>query len=117
MPFDSVKHYEDYIARLKQIPRAFQQTEELLKAGMNDHLVIVKFIAEKVPGQCDGVVKANPFLIPTRKFPTSFTEAEKKRLTDEITKTLNERGVSGVQAVLRVYDDDVYSGGADDVVD
>ena len=91
MPFDSVKHYEDYIARLKQIPRAFQQTEELLKAGMNDHLVIVKFIAEKVPGQCDGVIKANPFLIPTRKFPASFSDADKKRLTDEITKALKEQ--------------------------
>ena len=27
MPFDSVKHYEDYIARLHQIPKAFLQVE------------------------------------------------------------------------------------------
>ena len=26
MPLDSVKHYEDYIARLHQVPRALQQT-------------------------------------------------------------------------------------------
>ena len=89
MPFDSVKHYEDYIARLHQIPRVFQQEEEVLQAGIKDHLVVVKFIAEKVPGQCDGVIKANPFMIPTRKFPTSFSEADKKRLTDAITKTLD----------------------------
>jgi len=50
MPFDSVKHYEDYISRLHQIPRAFLETEEVLRAGVNDHLVPVRFIAEKVPG-------------------------------------------------------------------
>ena len=88
MPFDSVKHYEDYIGRLHQIPRALMQTEEVLRAGVKDHLVIVKFVAEKVPGQCDGVVKANPFLIPLKKFPASFSEADKKRLTDAITTTV-----------------------------
>src|SRR5580698_9677149 len=30
MPFDSVKHYEDYISRLHQIPHAFLQTEDVL---------------------------------------------------------------------------------------
>ena len=89
MPFDSVKHYEDYIARLHQIPRAFLQTEDVLRAGLKDKLVPVRFIAEKVPGQCSGVIAANPFLIPTRKFPASFSDADKKRLTDSITTTVN----------------------------
>src|ERR1700729_4336506 len=89
MPFDSVKHYEDYISRLHQIPKAFQQTEDVLRAGVKDHLVIVRFIAEKVPGQCDGVVAANPFILPLKKFPASFSDADKKRLTDAITSTVN----------------------------
>lgn len=89
MPFDTVKHYEDYIARLHQIPKAFQQTEEVLRAGVKDHLVPVKFIAEKIPGQADGVVTANPFILPLKKFPASFSDADKKRLTDEITTTVN----------------------------
>lgn len=89
MPFDTVKHYEDYIARLHQIPRAFLQTEEVLKIGVKDHLVPVRFIAEKVPSQCAGVVAANPFFIPIKKFPASFSEADKKRLTEEITNTVN----------------------------
>ena len=88
MPFDSVKHYEDYISRLHQIPKAFQETEEVLRAGAKDHLGIVKFIAEKVSGQCNGVIAANPFAVPTKKFPASFSEADKKRLTDEINKTV-----------------------------
>jgi uncharacterized protein (DUF885 family) len=89
MPFDSVKHYEDYIARLHQIPKAFLQTEDVLRAGVRDHLVPVRFIAEKVPGQAEGVVTADPFLLPLKKFPASFSDADKKRLTDEITSTVN----------------------------
>src|SRR5665213_389399 len=34
VPFDTLKQYEDYIARLHQIPRVFSQTEEVLRAGM-----------------------------------------------------------------------------------
>jgi uncharacterized protein (DUF885 family) len=89
MPFDSVKHYDDYIARLHQIPRAMMQTEEVLRAGVSDHLMPVRFIAEKIPGQAEGVITANPFLLPLKKFPASFSDADKKRLTDEITATVN----------------------------
>jgi uncharacterized protein (DUF885 family) len=89
MPFDSVKHYEDYIARLHQIPRAFQQTEEVLRAGVKDHLVPVRFIAEKIPGQAEGVIAANPFYLPLKRFPASFSDVDKKRLSDEITATVN----------------------------
>jgi uncharacterized protein (DUF885 family) len=89
VPFDSVKHYEDYIARLHQIPKALLQTEDVMRAGVKDHLTIVKFLAEKIPAQCDGIVKADPFLIPLKKFPATFSEADKKRLTDSITATVN----------------------------
>jgi uncharacterized protein (DUF885 family) len=89
MPFDSVKHYDDYISRLHQIPKAFLQTEDVLRAGVKDHLMPVRFIAEKIPGQADGVIAANPFLLPLKKFPASFSDADKNRLTDEITSTVN----------------------------
>ena len=60
MPFDSVKHYEDYIARLHQIPRVLTQTTEVLRAGMKDNLMPVRFLLEKVPGQCTGIIEADP---------------------------------------------------------
>ena len=51
VPLDSVKHYEDYVARLQQIPRALSQTIEILRAGMKDKLTPVRFLAEKIPAQ------------------------------------------------------------------
>jgi len=89
VPFDSVKHYEDYVARLHQIPRVLSQTTEVLRAGMKDKLMPVRFIAEKLPAQCDGIIESDPFLVPTKKYPTEISSADQKRLTEEITNTIN----------------------------
>ncbi len=89
VPLDSVKHYDDYIARLHLIPKALLQTEDVMRAGVRDHLVIVKFLAAKIPEQCNGIIAADPFLLPLKKFPASFSDADKKRLTDQITATVS----------------------------
>ncbi|HEU0272908.1 MAG TPA: DUF885 domain-containing protein, partial [Candidatus Udaeobacter sp.] len=89
MPFDSVQHYQDYISRLRQIPRVLEQTTEVMRQGEKDKLTPPKTVVEKLPGQCDGIIAANPFLEPTKKFPADFSEQDKKRLTDEITRAVN----------------------------
>jgi uncharacterized protein (DUF885 family) len=89
MPFDSVKHYEDYIARLHQIPRVLTQTTEVLRAGMRDKLMPVRFLLEKLPAQCQGIIDADPFLLPTKKYPADISADDQKRLTQEITDTIN----------------------------
>ena len=89
VPFDSVKHYEDYISRLRQIPRALSQVTEVLRVGMKDHLMPVKFLAEKIPAQCDGIVAGDPFLQPAKKYPASISAEDQKRLTQEITDAVN----------------------------
>ncbi len=89
VPFDSVKHYEDYISRLRQIPRAFAQVVEVLRAGMKDKLMPVRFLAEKIPAQCEGIIKADPFLQPAKKYPASISEDDQKRLTQAITDAVN----------------------------
>src|SRR5205807_10015760 len=90
VPFDSVQHYQDYISRLHQIPRVLEQTAEVMRQGLKDGLMPPKIVLEKLPGQCDGIIAANPFLIPTKKFPKEFSEQDKKRLTDEMTKAVND---------------------------
>jgi uncharacterized protein (DUF885 family) len=89
VPFDSVKHYEDYVARLHQIPRVLIQTTEVLRAGMKDKLMPVRFLLEKLPVQCEGVIEADPFLQPTKKYPSSISAEDQKRLTQQITDAIN----------------------------
>jgi uncharacterized protein (DUF885 family) len=89
VPFDSVKHYEDYIARLHQIPRVLSQTTEVLRAGMKDNLMPVKFLIEKLPVQCQGIIDADPFLTPTKKYPKDVSPEDQKHLTQQITDAIN----------------------------
>lgn len=89
VPLDSVKHYEDYIARLHQVPRVLTQTTEVLRAGMKDKLMPVKFLLEKIPVQCQGIMDANPFLLPAKKYPASISTDDQKRLTQQMTDAIS----------------------------
>jgi uncharacterized protein (DUF885 family) len=88
VPLDSVQHYEDYVARLHQIPRVFTQTEQVLRVGIKDHLMPVRFLLEKVPAQCQGIIAADPFLLPTTKFPASIPPEEQQRLSAAINQAV-----------------------------
>src|SRR6266478_2426554 len=89
VPLDSVKHFEDYIARLHQIPRVLTQTTEVLRTGMKDKLMPVRFLLEKLPVQCQGIIDADPFLLPTKKYPATISPEDQKRLTQQITDAIN----------------------------
>jgi uncharacterized protein (DUF885 family) len=89
VPFNTVKQYEDYISRLHQIPRVLSQTTEVLRAGIKDNLMPVRFLLEKLPVQCQGIIDADPFLLPTKKYPASISPEDQKRLTQQITDAIN----------------------------
>ena len=89
VPFDSVKHYEDYIARLHQIPRVLSQTTEVLRAGMRDELMPVRFLLEKLPVQCRASSMPILFCFPQRNIPRAFPPEDQQRLTQQITDAIN----------------------------
>jgi uncharacterized protein (DUF885 family) len=89
VPLDSVRHYEDYLARLHQIPRVLAQTIQVMRAGKKDGLMPVRFLLEKVPDQCRGVIAADPFLKPIENFPAGIPDADRQRLKRDITATVN----------------------------
>jgi uncharacterized protein (DUF885 family) len=98
VPLDSVKHYEDYIARLHQVPRALNQTIQVLRAGMKDNLMPVRFLLEKIPVQCQGIIDSDPFLIPTKKYPASISAEEQKRLTQQISAAIDADVITAYKA-------------------
>ena len=90
VPLDSVQHYEDYIARLRQIPRVLEQTVEVLRAGMKDGLMPPKISLAPLAGQVEGILAANPFLQPSKKFPETFSAEEKQRLTTAMSEAIEQ---------------------------
>jgi uncharacterized protein (DUF885 family) len=61
----------------------------VLRAGVKDNLMPVRFLLDKLPVQCDGIVEADPFLVPTKKYPASISVEEQQKLTQEITAATN----------------------------
>ncbi len=106
VPFDSVQHYEDYIARLKQVPRVLAETTDVMRQGMKDGLMPPKLIADKLPGQCDGIIAADPFLLPLKKFPGSFNDADKQKLTTEMTDAVNTDVIPAYKKFAQFLRDD-----------
>ena len=98
VPFATVKQYEDYISRLHQIPRALSQTTEVLRAGVKDELKPVRFLLEKIPAQCQGIIDANPFLRPAKKYPASISIEDQKRLTRQITDVIDSDVIPAYKA-------------------
>src|SRR5262249_40669630 len=54
LPFETAKDYDDYIARLRQLPRQFDDTIAVMRLGMADRLMPPKFLLEKVASQAEG---------------------------------------------------------------
>ena len=55
LTFNSVKDYDDYIARLKKVPLAFQQITDDMSIGMDDHREPPAYLMEKVLAQVNAI--------------------------------------------------------------
>ena len=87
LSFESTKDYDDYISRLKQLPRLFDQNIIQMRKGMAEGLMPPKILLEQVVTQADGIAKTapekSPFAHPFEKFPDAVPEADRKRLHEE----------------------------------
>lgn len=75
IPFDSTKHYEDYLNRLHLIPQVLDQIIGILKQGEKDGLMPPRFLLEKTVSQCTSIAQpageASAFGQPVAHFPDS----------------------------------------------
>ena len=95
LSFASVKDYEDYVARLNQLPVVFDQTEDLMRMGMKSGRIPPKILLEQVAKQAKGIAEKkpedNPFAEPVKKFPESIGAADQKRLHDAVIAAITTK--------------------------
>jgi uncharacterized protein (DUF885 family) len=96
-PFETVKDYEDYVARLKQMPRAFDETVAQMRNGMRGGLMPPRILLVQVAEQSEAIAKQkpeeSPFAEPTTRFPKNFSEADRKRLRDAVVAAVRDHVV------------------------
>jgi uncharacterized protein (DUF885 family) len=94
LAFQSVKDYDDYISRLKQIPRVFEENVVQMRKGMAEGLMPPRILLEKVVEQANGLAnntpEASPFAEPFAKFPDSIPAADQKRLHEQGLAAIRE---------------------------
>jgi uncharacterized protein (DUF885 family) len=93
LQFDTVKDYDDYIARLKKIPNAFSQIMTNMQLGADDGRVQPQYLMEKVLVQTETLAdqkpEASPFALPLKKFPKTVSAADQKRISSEMLDAIS----------------------------
>jgi uncharacterized protein (DUF885 family) len=88
LSFTTVKDYDDWIARLKQIPHAFDQVTANMELGIDDHRVPPKYLLEKVLVQVKDFAaqkpEDSPLAEPLKNFPASIKPLEQERIKTEM---------------------------------
>jgi uncharacterized protein (DUF885 family) len=82
----TTKDYENYIARLKDVPRYFRENIANMRQGIADGFVlpaeIIPGIASVIAGAQYAKPEDSPFWIPFANFPSGVPEADRARLVE-----------------------------------
>lgn len=94
LSFATVKDYDDYIARLRQVPRAFAQVTAQMRRGMADSLMPPRILLTQVVTQADGIARqpadSTPFAVPLGQFPATFSAADRARLRTDVLAAIRD---------------------------
>ena len=92
--FETVKDYEDWIARLRSFGAYMDQTIALMREGMRRGIVQPKVTMQRVPAQIARQITAtpeeSPFFRPLKKFPAGFSPTERERLATEAKAAIRD---------------------------
>jgi uncharacterized protein (DUF885 family) len=84
-PFNSVKDYDNWIARINASGPYIDQWILLLTQGTQERLtqprVVINKVLEQLKGPLTADAEANPFYAPFKRMPAGIPDAEKTRLT------------------------------------
>jgi uncharacterized protein (DUF885 family) len=105
MSFETVKDYEDWIARMNAFPVLMEQTLTLMREGAKQKIMLPKAIMERVPAQIDKMTangEQHPFFAPFKMFPKDISESEQTRLKN-LAKAAIDKSVVPQYAKLKDY--------------
>jgi uncharacterized protein (DUF885 family) len=94
LSFTTVKDYDDWIARLHAIPKAFDQVTTNMAIGMDDHRVPPKYLLQKTLDQVKEMagqkLEDSPLALPLKSFPASIPVAERERIKAEMLAAIGK---------------------------
>ena len=87
LSFANAKEYDDYLTRMRDLPKAFDDTIAVLRKGMADKLMPPKFLLEKAASQAqeiaDTPAEKSAFAQPLATFPASMSDQDRDRIRSQ----------------------------------
>ena len=84
--FETLKDFEDWLARLRALPHYAAQTTDLMREGIRARIVHAKVVMQRVPGQIEKQLvsdpEKSPFYKPFTNIPKALA-ADRDRLQRE----------------------------------
>ncbi|WP_240928057.1 DUF885 domain-containing protein [Thalassoroseus pseudoceratinae] len=108
--FETVKDYEDWIARMNGMLTYMDQTIVLMQRGIELNIVHARIVMERVPHQIERQIVEDPtkslFYKPFRKFPKSIPAAEQQRLRTQAQTAIRTAVVPAYEKMLTFFTDE-----------
>jgi len=86
MPFQTIREYENYVARLNAIPKYVDQHIVLMREGLSRGMtlpkVVLKGIDETMTAHVVSDAEKSVWWKPFAHFPAAFSEADRKKLSE-----------------------------------
>ncbi|WP_064748258.1 DUF885 domain-containing protein [Lysobacter antibioticus] len=107
-PFQTVKDYRDWLARLRGLPALIEQNQALMREGVKAGIVPPKVLMQRVPAQIakqivDDPAKS-PLYKPFARFPEGVPAAERAALQGEAQQLIRERVVPAYRDFAAYFD-------------
>ena len=119
LQFDTIRDYEDWIARLKAFPLYTARTMALMRQGITEKIVHPKIVMQRVPAQIRKQLvdqpQDSPYYKPFRTFVVEFTDAEKYRLQNEAKSAIESCILPSYRTFLEFLETEYIPACFDDV--
>ena len=116
--FETVADYDNYLARLDQVPTLFERLIDLLKEGMSKDLMPPAEQLSLCVGQTEAVASAkleeSPFAMPLAKFPDSISAEDQERIRAAVNAAITDKIVPSYQKLAKFLKDEYVPKGRKD---
>lgn len=102
-PFKTVEDYNNWLKRVNGFVNWLTTAESRMKEGMAAGYVLPKSLIVKIVPQLkamtEPILDQNLFYSPVKNFPKSFSEENKKQLTESYSKMVSEKVIPAYQSI------------------
>jgi prolyl oligopeptidase len=117
--FETARDYQNWLARLRAFPKYMDQTIELMREGLRQHIVQPAVVMQRVPGQIEKQLVEDPrqsqFFKPFLRFPESISAEARQQLAEEGLGLISQQVLPAYRKFGRFFREEYLPGCLDGV--